>query len=269
MKIRRSPGGRRERRIRKAGQLLLFVLAIGLIVLSATERVDLTWPAIALFAIVLVVVILNDLEQLEVGEFGSIHLREDIDRAKRRVDALEDRPATGGSTDGADDRSPVEALEVETRNARDETRRDETRGTDSERAKGTTLSGSQGEGDEASSASEDPSEIATRLYELLAADPQYALVELRVELERALEQVDEAVDAPGDVQPTAGRTADLAELVAAHEEVVGVCDRAIRGEDRLERDEAARVIELGLRVLEYVRCRTRASVEARPRGESR
>lgn len=246
MKVGRSPGSDRERRIRKGGQLLLFVLALVLIVLEATGLVDLSWQAIALFAIVLVVVILNDLEQLEVGEFGSIHLREDIDRAKRRVDALQGRPPTDRPGDDTDDRPAGESVEAGLLAEDDTTHEDD-------------------------ADLEDSSELTARLYDLLEDDPQYALVRLRVELERALEEVDGA-SRPAEErreQESERRVTDgLEDLLAAHDEVLIVCERAIHTEERLEREEALRVIELGLRVLEHLRCRTRADAETRLEGEA-
>lgn len=223
--------------VRNLAQFCIFVLAAGLLLLEANDAVELTWQAISLVTILTIVSALNDLEKIDFGDFGGVRFRDEIAAVERTVDRLEtsrirpnqsgtsveraesaagDRPTeTEGRANGTErvvSREVVETLE-------DETERDGTAGAD------------------------EAQEIVERVYDLLETEPRAALSQLRFELERAQRR------AVGTAERRSTASIDDA-TVAAALEVRALCRTAIRDADDVDRDDAARVIDLGHSVLD-------------------
>ena len=210
--------------VRKIAQFCIFVLAAGLLLLEAGGAVTLTWKTISLVTILTIVAVLNDLEKIDFGDFGGVRFQDEIATVERRVDRLE----TPGGQSAGEARIAVESVRS------DASTGPEKRSAVAERVVTADAVADDGDDGTGSGAAETDA-VAERLYERLETEPRAALSQLRFELERA--------------QQRAGRSVDEA-TAAASLEVRSLCRTAVRDVDDLDRDAAARVIDLGLRVLD-------------------
>lgn len=219
--------------VRKLAQFCIFVLAVGLLLLEARGAVTLTWKTISLVTILTIVAVLNDLEKIDFGDFGGVRFRDEIDAVEQTVDRLE--------TPRSRPRDSEARIEIESAESGDRTGA-ENRSTGAGRVVTTdaVVDGDGGTGDGAA----ETQEIAERVYDLLETNPRAALSQLRVELERAQRR---AVGATADRR--AGQPIDDA-VAAAALDVRSLCHRAVHGSEEIDRDDAARVVDLGLSVLE-------------------
>lgn len=206
-----------KRNIRRGGQFFIFSIITIFIILESVQLITISWQAVALLVVAAVITLLDDIEKLDLGEFGGIELSKDIDQVQERVDSYEH--STSGvypSNRPTEDRYKAEDDE----------------------AGGRTL------------------EIAARLYQLFEESPRLALIQLRLELEQAMnEAIDEKTSMLPDQMNKEGvmvKTIDQ-EFVDAYTDVISVCNKAIHFSDTIEEEEAARVIDLGLRVLDHIK----------------
>ena len=223
--------------VRKLAQFCIFVLAAGLLLLEAHDAVELTWKSISLVTILTIVAVLNDLEKIDFGDFGGVRFRDEIAEVERRVERLETPRSRSAGVDGAETSIAVESLGSSTPTSA------EKRSTGAGGVVTTDAVGGDGDDGLGNGAAETDA-AADRLYELLEREPRAALSQLRIELERAQRR---AVGAAPDQRT--GRPIDDG-LVAAALEVRSLCRTAVHDADDLDRTDAARVIDLGLRVLD-------------------
>lgn len=246
-----------RRNIRKIAQLFIFVLAAAMILLEVTNVVELTWQAISLFALLTVVAVLNDLERIDFGDFGGVRFEDEIDTAQRTVARLE---AAAGPSAGPDSESDAETGRTDANASGSAKRERESTPDDRDRDPApmemdAAVARVDNAGESDAERSDRIRDLAARLADMLETNPRCALLQLRLELEHAATANAATTAAPAGTLGTDAGSRQLAapideDVLAAYAEVRSLCNSAVHSRTAPDPDEAARIVDLGLRVLE-------------------
>lgn len=218
---------------RELAQTSIFVLLVSLVVFDSLGTIELSWVSVSLLMLLLTVTMLDNLKRLDIGEFGGVEFSEEIDHAQNLIEKL--NPSSNSSDeDHASDESDSAETQSEVQEY-SETERTEL----GEEVGGRTH------------------EIAARLHDLLEKNPRSALVQLRMELEKAEKKKAEELGSDvSEIYKNTDTNATLQtidnDLMEANLEVRKLCNKAIHSTKDIDKDEAARVIDLGLRVLDHL-----------------